>query len=313
YHHPVEREVVLMQDDRWPVSDSQQPPYRWICSLKVFFPEPVFYPLSLVEGMGRSWSDIQSGTTGCGSGTLISPMQVLTSAHVLCGLKMWWDERKGGQLCFQLVPAKKVLVLPARNESTTHRTQAFGSFSAKHIHIPAAFRKAMEVPVRQLTPERVRQALQWDYGLINLAPRLHKAPRWTRQPGWWGAAPDFLIGAEPTEQKGEVCVAGYPGELGAGPCTTLWQSCDQLVELAERDADKALLYYQADTSAGMSGSPVWTQQRDGRYRLLAVHSSFLRLTEKASGRKRTVNTGVRISSRMKRHLKRWGLGRQGII
>ena len=44
-------EIVLMKDDRKPVREVLQQPFRWVCSLEVEFPEPVIYTLGTLEDL----------------------------------------------------------------------------------------------------------------------------------------------------------------------------------------------------------------------------------------------------------------------
>lgn len=304
------QEIILQRDERRPVKDSTRAPYRWICSLEVEFPEPVLYPLGTLEHPGKGWRDLQPSRKGCGTGLLISPKHVLTASHVIAGLKV---VRKGpdGAHHFVLVPARKVTVIPGRKAEGSGPDQPFGSYAARKILINPGFRAALQLPVSRLTRAQVRQSLAADYGIIELPPRPGRYPYPGLLTGWWGEQPGYRISAVTDKaaallRQHKVTVGGYPGEKAAVPCSVPWHSSDQVVDVlpAVDGKKQALLFYRTDTSAGMSGSPVWWKIPKGQYRLVGVHSSFLKY-----GHSRTVvNAGALITGAMLRQLKKWRVG-----
>jgi hypothetical protein len=136
--------------------------------------------------------------------------------------------------------------------------------------------------------------------------------------GWWSEDPQFQI--QPAEQVlsgtppwPAVRIGGYPGEKGPAPCTTPWYAQDKIIRFFPQKNKRRenLIFYQADTSAGMSGSPVWIKHRNGIYYLIAVHSSFLNIKNK--DRFQTLNVGTLLSSKVIRQLNQWGASYQEII
>ena len=73
-------------------------------------------------------------------------------------------------------------------------------------------------------------------------------------------------------------LAGYPGEKGKTPCGDLYYSSNKISDVIIRSSGKKipLLLYQADTTAGMSGSPVWIKTANNTRQLVGVHTSFVK-------------------------------------
>jgi V8-like Glu-specific endopeptidase len=315
-----EREIVLLKDERRPVLNTTRPPFRWICSLEVEFAEPVYYPLATLEQPGKDWATLVPARKGCGSGLLISPAHVLTAAHVLAGLKVVQD-RSTGQHRFKVITARKVTVIPGRYEAQQKDERPYGSWSAGKIRVNPDFRKAMEVPVAQLTKEVIRRALAADVGLVQIRERPSQGQAKAVLPGqlagWWGESDRYVIGPVQADlrkrlERQKVHIGGYPGEKGRLPCGSLWKSHDRVIaafpQLDGRPLD--LLLYAADTSAGMSGSPVWIVQKDGRHILVAVHSSFV---DYQRGPLQRANAGALLTGKMISLLQQWNTGYLEVI
>lgn len=307
----MDEEIVLLRDERRRVEDTTRPPFRWICSLEVEFPEPVLYPLGTLEHPGKGWKDLKPTLRGCGSGLLITPKHILTASHVIAGLKVVKDVRTGKPR-FKMVPAKRVVAVPGRNEESKGHSRPFGAYTSQQILVSPGFRSAMEVPVVKLTKAQVRKALGSDFGIVALLENRNRKGA-TLLPGlnagWWGELPNY--GIRPIEgpfrrslQRAKVNIGGYPGEKAQIPCSVPWFSTDRVVEATPRSSGRPenLLFYQADTSAGMSGSPVWVRGKGGKYYLVAVHSSFLNYN---TGKLSRVNVGALVTEGMVRQLREW--------
>lgn len=317
-HHRQDQEIVLLQDERIPVSDNTKAPYRWVCSLEVEFPEPVIYPLGTLEHPGKGWRDITPTRKGCGSGLLISPAHVLTAAHVIAGLKVVQDPQTG-QERFQVVIASKVIVIPARNEENRRKPQPFGAFSSTRVRIGPGFKVGMEQAVSALTKAQIRRTLPFDYGIVELEPqRLRNSGKITLpglEVGWWGArSTDHILPVDRAFrqelQEAKVHILGYPGEKSRQACGALWRSFDRVVDAFPTQDGKTLdlLLYQADTSAGMSGSPVWVKDKAGQRFLVGVHSSFLDDKNKSSGQMERANVAAMMTGEMVAQLRTWKVG-----
>ncbi|MCO6488580.1 MAG: trypsin-like peptidase domain-containing protein [Phaeodactylibacter sp.] len=310
--HRPDEEIVLLRDERQRVRDATRAPFRWICSLEVEFPEPVLYPLGTLEHPGKGWKDLKPTLKGCGSGLLITPGHVLTASHVIAGLKVVKDVETG-KARFKMVPAKRVIAIPGRNEEAKGNSRPFGAYASRRILVNPGFRTTMELPAAQLTKAQVRKALASDFGVLELQEnRKGGALLPGLSAGWWGELPGYKIrpvaGAFRRElQSAKVHIGGYPGEKARAPCSVPWYSTDKVVEAFPkfRGRPESLLLYQADTSAGMSGSPVWVKGKDGRFYLVAVHSSFL---DYKAGRMGRVNVGALVTKEMMRQLRDWEVG-----
>lgn len=314
-HHYQDEEIVLLRDEREQVRDTTVAPFRWICSLEVEFPEPVLYPLGTLEHPGKGWKDLTPTLKGCGSGLLISPNHVLTASHVLAGLKVVKDARTG-KARFKLVPAKRVIAIPGRNEEAKGNPRPFGAYASRRILVNPAFRSAVEMPVAQLAKAQVRRALASDFGVVELREnRNGGAILPGLSAGWWREAPGYKI--RPVEgdlrrqlQASKVNIGGYPGEKARIPCSAPWFSFDKVVDAFPKFGGQPenLLLYQADTSAGMSGSPVWVKEKGGRFWLVAVHSSFLDYWDKKTGKRSKVNVGALVTEETMKQLRIWKVG-----
>ncbi|XP_013401488.1 uncharacterized protein LOC106167294 [Lingula anatina] len=118
-------------------------------------------------------------------------------------------------------------VYPARDGSSA----PFGHFRvySTHLRVPDLYKK--------------RKAATYDYGLI-LIPK--KEFSISTKP--FGFGYNLLASSALKGRLAEIC--GYPGDKPNG---TMWIAGSPL-----KYASRSRLYYEADTAAGQSGSPVWT-------------------------------------------------------
>jgi V8-like Glu-specific endopeptidase len=311
------REIVLLTDERKRVKHTSHPPFCWICSLEVEFPEPVLYPLSTLENPGHDWLDLQPIVRGCGSGLLVTPKHVLTAAHVIAGLKLVSDG-KTGKKKFQLVSAKKVIVFPGRNEHNGANTTPFGAFASHWMRISPGFRMGMELKRAKMTQAHIRNVLPHDFGVVELPPQQDHERLPFALPGhlvtcWSEQSEDFMTPVDATFHQRlwgmKVNIAGYPGEKSSIPCGTPWQSYGKVVDTFPKINGKVLnlMLYQADTSAGMSGSPVWIKHKDGQRYLVGVHSSFFRYIDAKTEKRMTANVAALITHKLITQLRKWGV------
>ena len=230
------------------VADTTGLPHRWICRLRV--PD----------------ADPRSRSYGMGTGVLVGPRHVLTSAHVLVSDP---GRTVGGRL----------LVQPARN----------GDFKPfKEVKI-----RGWRVDPRWIARnQRGRWQVQtrFDYGLVTLAedvgsfkhPGLSQEERFfvTVRRAYW-AAPDICfpqteIGIEPHKIVGQQAwSAGYPGDREPG---TLHGGTGRVTI----DQRLGTLLHTIDTHYGQSGSPIWIK-RHGMWCLVGIHSRVGGFTVPARG------------------------------
>jgi V8-like Glu-specific endopeptidase len=225
------------------VADTTGLPHRWICRLRA--PD----------------ADPRSRSYGMGTGVLVGPRHVLTSAHVLV------SETDPGKTV-----GGRLLVQPARN----------GDFKPfREVKI-----RGWRVDPRWIAKnQRGRWQVQtrFDYGLVTLAEDVGSFTH----PGlgqctlaYW-AAPDICfpqteIGIEPHKLAGqEAWSAGYPGDREPG---TLHGGTGHVTV----DPRLGILRHTIDTHHGQSGSPIWIK-RHGMWCLVGIHSRVGGFTVPARG------------------------------
>ncbi|MCB0837897.1 MAG: trypsin-like peptidase domain-containing protein [Bacteroidetes bacterium] len=294
----LDNEIVLFSDERQPVHDTIRPPFRWICSLEVEFPEPVLYSLGPLENPGITWEKLEPSIRGCGTGLFISRQNILTAAHVITGLKIIRQNREGKPL-FKLIRAKKVKVIPGRNEENILNPRPFGQFLGRCFRINPGFQTLFESK-QGLDLHTIKRALSFDTGIVKIVGGRGK------HPGWWGREEQYKLSAiiDPDRhqlQRKKVHLAGYQGDKGRISCGALYYSSDQVSSAFYRINGKMqnLLLYQADTYAGMSGSPIWIKEKGGGYRLVGVHSSFLEMGKERRKNGARQNVGVLLKNQFK--------------
>ena len=305
-------EIVLLGDERMPVQDVLQHPYRWICSLEVEFSQPVLYPLATLEQSGKRWANTRPSWKGCGTGLMISPTHILTAAHVISGLKIETKDSKK-EKHFKLIKAMRVKVIPGRTEGTM--TKMLGHYQSKRIYVSSGFQYGMQKPVDKLTRTQVKKCLAADYGIIELesnsglpSPSLRPSLKL----GWWRQlAKHRIIPVHARMRRSiknrQMQIAGYPGEKGKVSCGSLWKSSGKIRTASPmiRNESQDLLLYDADTSAGMSGSPVWIKH-SGTFYLIGVHSSFIQYPN-PKGNRSTYNVAALVTTKMLKELHRWNV------
>jgi V8-like Glu-specific endopeptidase len=251
---------------RVPISETLAVPHRWICRLTI-------------PGMNPNETGYSAGT-----GVLIGPRHVLTSAHVLVSLE---DPGKtvGDRLRVQL----------ARNG----HDKPFDSVAVQGWQVNPAW------VLRHGNEWRLQP--QHDYALITLKKdvslwrneRLGDCPlSYWGAPGRCGAGtevsltPDNVIGQE-------ALVTGYPGEKPEG---TLWASRGPITY----DRRLGMLLHTIDTKSGQSGAPVWFMRNNAAC-LVGIHGGASgRWSGSASGTIRlTHNAAVLLSPEVVRRIDSW--------
>ncbi len=284
-----EVEIIPPTDDRVLVRDTTAVPFRWICCLDLYFPDP--------DNPGRDM-------LFRGSGTLISPRHVLTCGHCL------WDDVTGGRGTTARREVRRITVTPGRNgvDSGGSPRQPFGSTTSIAVRYSAQWRSSHN-------PE-------FDFGLITLRDAIgsQRQPTLGSRPlGFWGSrewgAGTRINPREASVLQGKpVNISGYPGDkCGAQPpvgsatdpqqlacpanqwASNQWRAFGRVLNAAPA-ATPRRIRYDMDTFGGHSGSPVWLRWQNFR-NLIAIH--------RAGSGIGAYNEGVRVTTEMMNTVRFW--------
>ena len=242
-------EEIIGADERVLVPDTKLVPYRWVCSLEMYFEDPdnpeqiLRYP---------------------GIGTLISDKHVLTCGHVIV------EDIKGTKGTVKRLKAKRITVIPGRNglRETEKERMPFRSSGAESYDAADGW--------------KTRRDYSYDFGVIKLKKPPGKA-------GYWGSDPRVsrLEVVPPAQIRGQIVhTSGYPFDKcrhlpqfrSAPPpeendCadrgSTQWRTSGPVTGMSFTNQ----INYTLDSKEGQSGSPVWLRDAaTGVLRLIAVHS-----------------------------------------
>jgi V8-like Glu-specific endopeptidase len=270
---------LIGADERQLVSDTLQVPFRWICSLELFFNDPDD-PASYLEFVG--------------SGTLVGPRHVLTAGHCL------FDRITGSSGTSGVLEVAVVRVTPGRNGSG--RQLGF----------------SMSATVRYSGPWKATRDARFDYGLITLRDNLGAKPAaglGGRALGFWGSPTHGAAShITPMSQQGltgkPVNISGYPADKPSG---TQWRSYGHVTNVNPQ-AGNQLIYYDLDTCGGHSGSPVWLRSQQSR-NLIAIHTgpcipggdctALPGSTCFPGGQRYSSNRGVRVTTDLWHQVREW--------
>ena len=273
------------------IDNTKDVPYRWICSLRTHFDEKVMG----FDGQGEPRNLV------FGTGLLISPRHVLTSAHLLYGLR----SIKGKQI---LVKGSFVEAVPGRNDDKIN-PEPFRSYRSEKFEGNQDFRRFGDQPA----------GAPFDYGIITLNKDvgfdkfLIDGKRQTL--GWWSREYDCVI--RPVEghfrndlKTRKVNVSGYPfdkdteHDLNHTAAGVQWLEFDWVDNAYPklRGSEVPLVTYLAPTSGGHSGSPVWTKDpKTGIRSLVAIHRGLGPFSN---------SNGVLITSTVIDQLAKWGVDKK---
>jgi V8-like Glu-specific endopeptidase len=189
-----EREPIIVgdRDTRKRIKDTQQAPFRYICSIE------------LISSSGS--------TQTIGTGTLVGSRSVLTAAHVLF------------RTSTQLWSASQIRITPARNGSSA----PFGNSGVSRL-IPNP--KYVHHRKAGTNPKRILDALDYGIIHLQ-KPLGNSAGYWGKRPNpSFDPRGTSITGAALPVRAGtlKVNIAGYPGDKGG---ITQWSAFDQTVELS---------------------------------------------------------------------------------
>ncbi len=228
---------IIGHDDRVPVRQAWDVPYRWICQIS--------------STRRRGGQQLKFGPVG--TGILISPHFVLTAAHLLRNSEK--DDR--GQWVDS--ETEYVVVTPARNDSASAANRApFGKYEARGWKLCPKY------------DPHAADAWRYDYAVIEL-----KEPAGAKRAPvlnqdllcFWGSQEcggnTYLDVLAATQVAGKTAyTAGYPADLGGG--TKLYSTSGMLSGVDIRGRTE-VMNYDADGCPGQSGSPIWIEQAGKRH------------------------------------------------
>ena len=242
---------IIGTDDRLHVKDTTAIPFRWICSVSV---------QRLVR---RPSHDEKTGLAPAGSGLLISPRHVLTTAHVLHSV----EKSSDGSIAAEYEPLF-VQLAPARDGSR----KPFGEIEAKSWAVHPKW-------------DPKAPLAQYDYALITLDKDVGNQKfksLGNKALGFWGSnqgGGGALIDNLPSPLLGRligspIVTAGYPESksqemwCASGVFSTGSRGADAALTKEGREqwvASSSVFKITADATKGQSGSPVWLVDNGKRY------------------------------------------------
>ena len=295
---------INFDDNRTVVAASLTAPFRFVCSI------------------AAEYSSSGGATvTATGTGTLVSPKHVLTSGHVAAMLNL--EGNAGWRVGSD---AARVLVVPGRNHAARAKVnrRPRGILEVERLRISGTLEEAR----RRGRLVSDAELIQFDYALLTL-----KAPVAVRSYGFWGRSGTEIreVGAAEIVNRSFV-LAGYPGDKcglqpsrgsastamlracfkktsppGCGAdvvchllsdvASTSWQTPGVVLSSPPSNIKAPLAFsLEASVCAGMSGSPIWLQEKS-RHLLIGIWAAFLPNLP--------VACGTRIHSPMISELRTW--------
>ena len=194
------------------------------------------YPWNTVGFIGNTYP---SGNSYRGSGAIVTPYMVLTAGHMVYN----WDT-EGGY-------ASEIVFFPGQTQMVEGgaRIRPYGQFTAAYRETNSNYIDALKTnPADQF---------RYDYAAVFFNTSFAGVGLNTYMPLVFDIAPPI----------GDIInLAGYPGSVqGETNSQAMWLSSGGVNTVTDR-----ILYYDADTTGGNSGGPVW-QLTSGLRRIIAVH------------------------------------------
>jgi V8-like Glu-specific endopeptidase len=310
-------EEIVPPDDRQLIRDTREVPFRWVCSVHSCGTFPA--------------STKKKPAVFRGSGTLIGPRHVLTSAHVLFNYVKHPKEKAQ-----RIGPFWKtaIVVTPGRDgaKASLAARRPFGFAFARRIGVTREWFDKLSAtktppPISAAKAKTILDAVaEFDYGLIELDRAIGDrtfAVLGGRRLGFWGSPRDGFqthLGLDRPASffNGvKVNLCGYPGDKCRGePPTGSLTAAQRSACLAKNRFDlgstqwntfervlkgaipgrAGLMLYEHDTKSGHSGSPVWLRWQTHRS-LIAVHRG---VAERGKS-----NIGVRITPPIAARIRSW--------
>lgn len=266
---------VTFPDPR-PVSNSQQAPFKWICSLFVDFGDEVL-PGPIVTGRR---------IRGKGTGTLISSRHVLTAGHVL--LTQGPPQKDiFGNVVTSTTAALSVDVIPGRDGGKIPVVE------------PQGRRHSIKTRVSPAWKDSNATNRAFDYGLITL-----DAPV-SADYGFWSSGQSRIVPPPDATLKGQLAhCSGYPADSCPPPDPAFTPRCDDTNRGTVQfqmsgdvtNISSDLLETEMKILEGHSGSPTWLTNSAGAMNLVGIASA---------SRSQVPEIAVRIRSSMLDKIRAW--------
>ena len=193
------------------------------------------YPWNTVGYIGNVYP---SGTTYRGTGTIVTPYMVLTAGHMVYN----WDAEGGYVSSLNFSPGQRQTLRGGPVE------QPYGEFTAASWQTNENYITALKT---------TQDDFKYDYAAVFFNTSFASVGITTYMPVVFNISPPI----------GDIVnLAGYPGSVqGETNSQGMWRSSGDVTSVTDR-----ILYYNADTTGGNSGGPVWQLVSDQR-RIIAIH------------------------------------------
>lgn len=191
------------------------------------------YPWNTVGYIGNSYV---SGRAYRGSGAIVTPYMVLTAGHMVYN----WDTESGYAGAMTFAPGQRQL------SAGGAVTRPYGQFTASRWETNSNYIDALK------TNPGVQ--FDYDYAAVFFNTSFSGVGLNTYMPVVFNVAPS------------SINLAGYPPSVqGETNSQGMWHSFGDVTSVTNR-----VIYYNADTTGGNSGGPVW-ELTSGLRRIVAVH------------------------------------------
>jgi V8-like Glu-specific endopeptidase len=193
------------------------------------------YPWNTIGYIGNRYP---SGNAYRGTGAIVAPYMVLTGAHMVYSLN---DGGYVNELNFS--PGQK------QTSAGGAVTRPYGQFTATSWVTNQNYIDALKTTVDEF---------KYDYGAVFFSTPFTGVGLNTYMPLVFDITPSL----------GDIInLAGYPGSVqGETNSQAMWRSSGGVNNVTDR-----IIYYDADTTGGNSGGPVWQLLSSGLRQIIAVH------------------------------------------
>jgi len=193
------------------------------------------YPWNTVGYIGNTYP---SGNPYRGSGAIVTPYMVLTAGHMV------YSVGEGGYV-------SELYFAPGQRQMSEGGavTRPYGQFAAHHWETNSNYIDALKT--------KPTDQFKYDYAAVFFTTPFTSVGI-TSMPVVFDVAPPI---------NDVINLAGYPGSVqGETNSQAMWKSSGDVTSVTDR-----ILYYDADTTGGNSGGPVWQLMSSGLRRIIAIH------------------------------------------